>query len=122
MKSTSPYYASAFGSTSISWLDIFDAGVENDKDDKADEVKEADDCWEYERNVEDDHRNGTHMKSEQNREVYIPSLLIPFLNRKIFTLEPVSYSSVSPYFFSSFFSLFGLSSPSASGAPPFSSS
>lgn len=43
-------------------------------------MEEADDASEGVGDVDDDQRDGSHVVGEDDREVDVPSLLVPFLN------------------------------------------
>ena len=77
--STSPDDPGTFCSTAIARLSIFYADIQDNKDNEADEMQEADDCGVDEGDIDEDEWNGPDVIGEDDGEVDIPSLLIPFL-------------------------------------------
>lgn len=58
-------------------------------------MEESDDCRVDVGDVDDDECDGSDVVGEDDREVHVPSLLVPFLSKQRHTLLSVSASSPS---------------------------
>lgn len=92
---TSPDNSSALGPAAISRLSILDADVDDDECDEGQKVEESDDCWVNVGDVDDDECDGSDVVGEDDWEIHVPSLLVPFLSKQRRTLLSVSVSSPS---------------------------